>query len=558
LTEWGGYEKIALLAPWECCFDELGERAMLNLASFLEDNVRERPNKTAFIYNSFQLDFVTLNAMANQVANALVGLGVRKGDKVALMCPNIPFFPIVYFAILKVGAVAVPLNVLFRKREVIYHLTDSETKVFFAFEGTEQLPMGQVAYDGFKETPTCKDFIVLTAPGNPSPFPGVKTLMEVLNENPPIFDTVQTEPDDTCLIIYTSGTTGQPKGAELTNSNLVMNSLIGTRLLSLKDDDISLICLPLFHSFGLCAQMHTTVLNGGTCVLLPRFEAGAVLQAFQDHGVSVWCAVPTMYWDILNYPDLHRFDLEKIRSRIRICNSGGAAMPVELLRQFEAKFGVVILEGYGLSETSPTATFNRQDKPRKVGSIGLPIWGVEVRVVDEDMNDVRVGEPGEIVIRGHNIMKGYYKRPEANAECMRGGWFHTGDVGKIDEDGYFYVVDRTKDMIIRGGFNVYPRELEEVLMTHPDVSLAAVIGFPHEEYGEEIKAFIVPKASAKNLTVQTLYAWGKEQFAGYKYPRVYEIRSELPLGPTGKILKKELRKQELEKLEHEKQKTAAS
>ena len=530
---------------------------MLNLASILENNVRENPNKIAFIYNEYSLDYMTINAMANQVANTLVSMGVNKGDKVALMCPNLPFFPVVYFGILKAGAVAVPLNVLFRKREVVYHLTDSESKVFFAFEGTDQLPMGQTAWEGFQEVPTCKEFIVMTAPGKPSPFPGVRTLMEVMNEHPPIFETVQTDADDTCLIIYTSGTTGQPKGAELTNSNLVMNAQFSSKLLDIRDGDISLICLPLFHSFGLAAQMQATILNGGTSVLLPRFDADAVLSGFEKHGVTLWCAVPTMYWDLLNHPGLDKYDIDKIRACLRVCSSGGAAMPVELLRQFEAKFGVTILEGYGLSETSPVATFNRMDRPRKVGSIGLPIWGVEIRVVDEDLNDVPIGEHGEIVIRGHNVMKGYYKRPDANAECMRGGWFHTGDVGKIDEDGYFYVVDRTKDMIIRGGFNVYPRELEEVLMTHPEVSLAAVIGVPHEEYGEEIKAYIVPKASSKGLTVEALYAWGKEQFAGYKYPRMYDIRAELPLGPTGKILKKELRRQELEKIQHEKQSAMA-
>ncbi len=220
--------------------------------------------------------------------------------------------------------------------------------------------------------------------------------------------------------------------------------------------------------------------------------------------------------------------------------SGGAPMPLDLMRRVEECFDIQILEGYGLSETSPTASFNRQDRPRKVGSIGLPIWGVEMRIVDDDMNELPPGEKGEIVIRGHNIMKGYYKRDEANEEVFRGGWFHSGDVGYMDEEGYFYIVDRTKDMIIRGGFNVYPRELEEVLMTHPDVSLAAVIGVPHEEYGEEVKAYIILGSDA-TITEQGLLEWGKKEMAAYKYPRLVEFVKELPMGPTGKILKTELR-----------------
>ncbi|MDX9976341.1 MAG: AMP-binding protein, partial [FCB group bacterium] len=286
------------------------------------------------------------------------------------------------------------------------------------------------------------------------------------------------------------------------------------------------------------------VLSGGTMVLLPRFDAASVISAMIQEKVTIFCAVPTMYWDLLHHPDLKDAEIKAMAQHWRLGVSGGAAMPVELLRQFEEKFGIVILEGYGLSETSPTATFNRMDRPRKVGSIGLPVWGVQVRVVDDDMNDVPVGDPGEVVIRGHNVMKGYYKRDEANQEAFRGGWFHTGDVGKIDEDGFFYIVDRTKDMIIRGGFNVYPREIEEVLMTHPAVSLAAVIGTPHEEYGEEIKAIVVLKPG-QQVTAEDLRAWGKKEMAGYKYPRFVEIRDTLPMGPTGKILKKELRKQEL-------------
>lgn len=518
---------------------------MLNLATILENSAREHNDKVAFIFREFRLTYGMVNALANQVANGLAEAGLQKGDKVALMCPNIPYFPICYYGILKAGCAVVPLNVLLREREIAYHLQDSDSKALIAFEGTPELPMAEAAYKAVQKSPLCENFWMITAnPAGDSPFEDVETLSAMMNHHPPIFETVQTTTEDTAVILYTSGTTGHPKGAELTHANLTMNAMIAKDLCDLNADDIALIALPLFHSFGQSSQMNTGVMSGGTMVLLPRFEPAAVIDAMIAEKVSIFCAVPTMYWDLLHHPDLQHEQIEAIAEHWRLGISGGAAMPVELLRQFEEKFGIVILEGYGLSETSPTATFNRMDRPRKVGSIGLPVWGVEVRVVDDEMNDVPVGDPGEVVIRGHNVMKGYYKKEEANHEAFRGGWFHTGDVGKIDDEGYFYIVDRTKDMIIRGGFNVYPREIEEVLMTHPAVSLAAVIGTPHEEYGEEIKAIVVLK-KGRSVTAEELRAWGKKEMAGYKYPRFVEIRESLPMGPTGKILKKELRKQEL-------------
>jgi long-chain acyl-CoA synthetase len=302
---------------------------------------------------------------------------------------------------------------------------------------------------------------------------------------------------------------------------------------------VHLITLPLFHSFGQTAQMNAGIYCRATLVLLPRFSPETALKLMLRENVTFFAGVPTMYWELLNYAAAETDDLEKINRNLRICMSGGAAMPVEVLRAFERKYDVKILEGYGLSETSPIATFNRMDRPAKPGSIGLPVWGVAVRVVDLDGNDVPTGEAGEIVIRGHNVMKGYYKRPEATANAIKQGWFSTGDIGWRDEEGYFYIVDRLKDMIIRGGFNVYPREIEEVLLTHPAVSLAAVIGVPHPSYGEEVKAFIIRKAGA-TITEEELSAWCKETMAAYKYPRIIEFRDRLPMTATGKILKREL------------------
>jgi long-chain acyl-CoA synthetase len=514
---------------------------MLNLATLLEDTTRDYPDRLAVIFNETKLPYKAVNAAANQVAAGLVELGIEKGDRVALSCLNLPFFPIVYYGILKAGAVVVPLNVLLKGREIAYHLRDSGAKAYFCFEGTEQLPMATMGYAGFQEAGSCQHFRVITAnPAGPSPIEGTSTLGMLMAGKSPAFDTVQTSPDDTAVILYTSGTTGQPKGAELTHSNMLMNARLADNLFGNSVHDVHLVVLPLFHSFGQTVQMNAGFYTGATISLLPRFEPGAALGIMQRDGVTFFAGVPTMYWALLNYPGADKFDLEKIADTLRLAVSGGAAMPVEVMKGFEAKFNVKIQEGYGLSETSPVASFNRLDRERKPGSVGLPVWGVELKIFDEMDNEAPQGELGEIVIRGHNVMKGYYGRPEATAECMREGWFHTGDIGRVDEDGYFYIVDRVKDMVIRGGFNVYPREIEEVLMSHPQVSLAAVIGVPDEQYGEEIKAFVVPTADA-SVSEAELIAWSKENMADYKYPRHIEFRDTLPMNATGKILKIELR-----------------
>ncbi|GMW02063.1 MAG: long-chain-fatty-acid--CoA ligase [Candidatus Hydrogenedentota bacterium] len=521
---------------------------MLNLATVLETSAAEFPDKTAVVFRDFRFSYQQINEMANQVANGLKSIGIRKGDKVALSCPNLPYFPIVTYGVLKAGAVLVPLNVLLRPREIAYHLSDSDAVAYICFEGTEQLPLAQAGYAGFKDAENCDHFFIIpTVPFGPSPIDGVKTLGDLMGDQPSTCDLVQTRPDDTAVIIYTSGTTGWPKGAELSHSNLLINTRITRELVNASCDDNVLVVLPLFHSFGHTCLMHVGVMAGATLVLLPRFEPASVLQAMQDENITMFSAVPTMFWDLLNYEEAGKYDLEKIARNLRICSSGAAALPVEVMRQFEEKFNVPILEGYGLSETSPVASFNQMSRPRKPGSIGFPIWGVEMAIVDDNMRFLPAGEKGEIVIRGHNVMKGYYKRDEANEEAFKGGWFHTGDVGTMDDDGYFYIVDRIKDMIIRGGFNVYPRELEEVLLTHPEISLAAVIGIPHEEYGEEAKAYVILKPGSK-LTGEDIVAWSKKEMAAYKYPRIVEICESLPLGPTGKILKLELKKKAKEEL----------
>ncbi len=514
---------------------------MLNLATLLEDSAREAPNNTAVIFNEMRLPYAAVNAAANQIANGLVGIGIQPGDKVALTCPNLPYFPVIYYGILKAGAVVVPLNVLLKGREIAYHLADSDAKAYFCFQGTPDLPMGEYGYEGFQQTPGCEHFFIITAdPAAPSPIEGVKTLTELRVNCPPTFDTVATHADDTAVILYTSGTTGKPKGAELTHSNMIMNARLSDTMYQPGAADVHLVALPLFHSFGQTVQMNTGFYNKAAISLLPRFDPDAALTIMERDNVTHFAGVPTMYWAMLNHPHLEKFDLQKIAGNLRLAVSGGSAMPVEVMRAFGEKFGVQILEGYGLSETSPVATFNRLDRPPKPGSIGLPVWGVQARLVDPLDRDVPPGEMGEIVLKGHNIMKGYYKNPEATAEAMRGGWFHTGDLGHMDEDGFLYVTDRVKDMIIRGGFNVYPREIEEVMMTHPAVSLAAVVGVPHERHGEEIKAYVILK-QGRVVEESELIDWCRGCMAGYKYPRLIEIRDALPMTATGKILKRELR-----------------
>jgi long-chain acyl-CoA synthetase len=356
----------------------------------------------------------------------------------------------------------------------------------------------------------------------------------------PIFDTYPTGAEDTCVIIYTSGTTGRPKGAELTHSNLFLNAVVSRDLMNSEAADVQLIVLPLFHIFAMTVLMNAGLYQGVSSILLPRFDAETVFSLMQQHKVTLFAGVPTMYWGLVNYTD-PKFDYDGISKNLKICASGGASLPVKVIEDFEKRFNVPIIEGYGMSEGSPVVTFNQLKFGRKPGSIGKPVWGVQVKLIDTEGGEVPVGEKGELLYKGHNVMKGYYKKPQANAETLKDGWLHSGDIAVKDEDGFFYIVDRTKDMIIRGGLNVYPREVEETMMKHESVSLVAVIGIPHEEMGEEIKAFVVLK-EGHSITEDVLMVWTKENIAAYKYPRHIEFLNALPMSATGKILKKELRK----------------
>jgi len=404
---------------------------MLNLAVVLEDSARNVPDTDAVVHGKTRLSYAELDAAASQVAAALAARGIGPGDRVALSCPNLPYFPVVYYGILKAGATVVPLNILLTEREIAYHLDDSAARAYLCFEGTAELPTGQAGRAAFDATESCEHFVLLTADPDPttatSPSPATETLAEFTRRQPTTFSSAATNETDTAVILYTSGTTGQPKGAELTHSNMVHNALLANRLFGLHPHDVHLTVLPLFHSFGQTVQMNAGFATGATVVLMPRFDAGQALELMQAEQVTFFAGVPTMYHALLNCEPAGRFDIPTIAARMRIAVSGGAALPVELMRRFEERFGVPILEGYGLSETSPIATFNRVDRPRRPGSIGLPVWGVEVQIIRDDGSVAKDGEPGEITIRGHNVMKGYFRRPRRGGQGVRGPHPWRGD-----------------------------------------------------------------------------------------------------------------------------------
>jgi long-chain acyl-CoA synthetase len=483
-----------------------------NLAGILTDNAGRRGDAIALRLDDAEVSYAMLDGASAHVAGLLRERGVGPGDRVGVMLPNVPHFAVCYYGILRAGAVVVPMNVLLKGREVAFYCSDPESKVMFAWGD-----FAEAAQAGAQQAGTeC----VLVRPGE---------FEDMAGAAPALTEVADRAPEDTAVILYTSGTTGKPKGAELTHANLRRNVEVFAGFVGLGEDAVVLGALPLFHSFGQTCGLNASIFSGGCLTLIPRFDPAKALEVIQRDRVNVFEGVPTMYSAMLNLPDADSYDT----SSLQVCASGGAAMPVEVMRGFEERFGCKVLEGYGLSETSPVASFNHPDRERKPGSIGTPIEGVEMKLADESDG------VGEIAIRGHNVMKGYWRNPQATAEVMRDGWFHTGDLAQVDDDGYFFIVDRKKDMIIRGGYNVYPREIEEVLYEHPAVREAAVVGVPHDELGEEVGAAVALKAGAE-AGADELQAFVKEQVAAYKYPRRIWFVDELPKGPTGKILKREI------------------
>src|SRR4051812_21659620 len=489
-----------------------------NLATILTETAGRFGDRIAVKLDDLELNYALLDEGSARIAGELEARGVKRGDRVGIMLPNVPYFPVAYYGVLRAGGVVVPMNVLLKAREVAFYLEDSGAKLLFAWHD-----FGEAAHAGASRAGA---EVVDVKPGE---------FEQLLMAAQAARDVADVADDDTAVILYTSGTTGTPKGAELTHANLRTNAKISAKLGSTDENDTILGALPLFHSFGQTCGMNGAVTAGARLSMIPRFDPGKALEIIQRDSVTIFHGVPTMYVAMLNHPDADSFDA----SSLRLCLSGGASMPVEVMRGFEKKFGCNILEGYGLSETSPVASFNHADRERKPGSIGTPIEGVEMKVFDESDNEVPQGEVGEIVIRGHNVMKGYWERQDATEQTMRGGWFHSGDMAKVDEDGYFFIVDRKKDLIIRGGYNVYPREVEEVLYEHPAVAECAVVGVPDDKLGEEVGAAVCLK-DGQSASEDELRDHVKENVASYKYPRRIWFVDELPKGPTGKILKREI------------------
>ena len=495
----------------------------LNIATVLREAASAQPDKPCLVLGPTTVSYRDVDTQSARLAAGLLELGLERGDTVAVQLANSADFVFAYFGIMRAGLVMVPMNPLLRGQEVKHLLTDSGARALLT-------------------SSTHPDEVVSAAGGLPVFVAGDGTMpagcrpLGELYVDEQFRDVVPTSSEDTAVLLYTSGTTGRPKGAELTHLQLVFNAINSGALFEFGPDDVSLAVVPFFHVYGL-SLINVAVRYVSTIAVMERFGAKAAIDVMERDRVSIMFGVPTMYHALLQ-EDTSGRDLAPFRLAV----SGGAAIPGEILRAIEERYGVLLLEGYGLSESCATATFNRSFDDRRFLSIGKPIWGVEVIVVDESGRRLPSGPEhvGELVVRGHNVMKGYRNNPEATADALRDGWLHTGDLGYEDEDGFLFIVDRLKDLVIRGGYNVYPREIEEVLYAHPQISEAAVVGRPDPRLGEEVVAVVVLHPGSAT-TEDDVIAFCKERLAAYKYPREVRFLSELPKGSTGKILKKDLR-----------------
>jgi long-chain acyl-CoA synthetase len=502
-----------------------------NLATILTETALATPDAPVHIFGGAATTYRQLDEESGRFAAGLREIGLGPGEVVALQLPNVPQFLSAYFGALKAGMVVLPLNPLLMAPELEYHMGDSSARVLIGFEGIHA-----------EASRACQQFgvpLYLVGSGS-GPLPeGARPASQLQSSTPleePGGDVVPCDPGDTAVLVYTSGTTGRPKGAELTHFQLYMNATIAGGLFGVRNDDVALAVLPFFHVFGLSSVINVFIRYGGCLSIVPRFQPATVLDVLEKDRCTVIGGVPTM---------LHALALQDITGRdlsaLRVAVSGGASLPEDIMRSFETKYGIEVLEGYGMTETASSCSFNRPGD-RRLLSIGKPLWGVTMRVGGPEDRPLPPGREhvGEILIRGHNVMKGYLGRREATAEALRGGWLHSGDLGYMDEDGFYFIVDRVKDLVIRGGYNVYPREIEEVLYAHPDIVEAAVIGKPDERLGEEVVAVVV-RRDGSDLTADQVIAYCRERLAVYKCPREIRFMTELPKGPSGKILKSALR-----------------
>jgi len=505
---------------------------MLSLAAVLAEGARRYPEKVAIVDGTDRITYRELWAQSRGYAAGLRELGIGPGDTVAVLIPNVADFPRAYFGALAAGARIVPVHLLLTPEEMAYVLRDSGADLLVSHSSQLSTATAAANLAGTR--------VAAVGPMPPGVPDAPPRLEEVSATVPPLPTYVSREAEDIAVVFYTSGTTGEPKGALLTHLNLVMNATVNVfDANEARADDVVLGCLPLFHTFGQTVGMNGTFRLGGTLVLLARFSGEAAIDLMVREHVTVFHGVPTMYIGLLEAAA----KADKL-PELRLCVSGGASLPVAVLERVNETFHCTVFEGYGLSETSPTATANQPAFGARAGTIGHPIWGVEVEIaraeIDERVELLPAGELGEIVIRGHNVFAGYLNRPEATAEAVVDGWFRSGDLGTKDADGYITIVDRKKDLVIRGGFNVYPREVEEVLARHPSVVQVAVIGVPDPVLGEEICAVVVPDPGG--VSEQELIDWARERLGKHKYPRQVRFVETLPMGPSFKVLKRELRR----------------
>lgn len=518
----------------------------MNLSSRLSQTVKEYGDKPAFIFEGTETSYSQLEEAINKFANRLRELGIKKGDHVAIILGNSPYFAISLYGALKVGATIIPVNPIYTPHEITYIINNGDVKAVVTLDLL--IPLLENLHERIQmiehiivcETPLSEN---IEEPDitKLSIFHKMVSFTKLLSTSSSQFDGPVLEDEDVAVILYTSGTTGKPKGAMLTHKNLYSNAIDTANYLKISKNDVMVTALPMFHVFCLTVALNAPLMNGATLLIVPRFSPQVITHLIKTYHATLFAGVPTMYNFLLQYENASQEDVQTLR----LCISGGASMPVALLKGFEQKYKVIVSEGYGLSEASPVTCFNPLDRPRKPGSIGTSIINVENKVVNELGEECQPNQVGELIVKGPNVMKGYYKMPEETAYTIRDGWLYTGDLARQDEEGYFYIVDRKKDMIIVGGYNVYPREVEEVLYSHRDVVEVAVLGVPDSNLGEAVKCFVVVKNN--ELTEELLIEYCKEHLAKYKVPGSIEFLEELPKNTTGKILRRALKQQILQK-----------
>jgi len=555
------YEDKPWLARYEKGVPENIDYEQITLPEYLENSARQYPERTAIICEKFKISYRRLNEMTNRFAACLSALGVAKGDRVAILLPNVIPCVVSYYATLKMGAIAVMCNPQYTDHELLFQFQDSAASVLITMDLLAdrmialrpQTELKQIIHTSFGDyLPLAGNLLFplsaamrgLTARVQPAE--NVYRWKNVLSNYSANHRRTGVSMDDVAMIQYTGGTTGVAKGVMLTHANLSFQTqqIDAWFPQFAGKDEIILGALPFFHSFGLTCSMNNAIFAGWTNILIPSPRPEKLLAAIRKYRPTFTPLVPTMYIALLNHPDIRKTSMTSIKG----CFSGSAPLPLEVIRKFEGLTGAAISEGFGLTEAAPITHANPFNGVRKVGSVGLPFPDTDCRIVDlaAGTTDVPVGQSGELLVRGPQVMKGYWKNPQETARTLKDGWLFTGDIARMDEDGYFYIMDRKKDMVISGGHNVYPREIEEVLYSHPKIKEACAIGLPHPSRGEQIKVFVVP-AEEESVAAEELIKYCQTRLADYKLPTLFEFRKDLPKSEVGKILKKVLREEELQK-----------